>query len=75
MEQEATHIELLEERIDSLCVANEELRERLDKASNELVSIIERTQLLEQRNKDLSAQADRLRIHLQQGIELSRNEG
>ena len=70
MEQEATHIELLEDRIDSLCVANEELRERLDKASNELVSIIERTQLLEQRNKDLSAQADRLRIHLQQGIEL-----
>ena len=35
MEQEATHIELLEERIDSLCVANEELRERLDKASTE----------------------------------------
>jgi phage shock protein A len=70
MEQEATHIELLEERIDSLSVANEELRERLDKASNELISIIERTQLLEQRNRDLSAQADRLRIHLQQGIEL-----
>jgi len=70
MEQEATYIELLEERIDSLCVANEELRERLDKASNELVSIIERTQLLEQKNRDLSAQADRLRIHLQQGIEL-----
>jgi phage shock protein A len=70
MEQEATHIELLEERIDSLCVANEELRERLDKASTELVSIIERTQLLEQRNRDLSAQADRLRVHLQQGIEL-----
>lgn len=70
MEQEATHIELLEERIDSLCVANEELRERLDKASTELISIIERTQLLEQRNRDLTAQADRLRIHLQQGIEL-----
>jgi len=70
MEQEATHIELLEERIDSLAVANEELRERLDKASTELVSIIERTQLLEQRNRDLTAQADRLRIHLQQGIEL-----
>jgi hypothetical protein len=70
MEQEATHIELLEERIDSLSVANEELRERLDKASNELISIIERTQLLEQRNRDLTAQADRLRIHLQQGIEL-----
>lgn len=70
MEQEATHIELLEERIDSLAVANEELRERLDKASTELVSIIERTQYLEQRNRDLTAQADRLRIHLQQGIEL-----
>ena len=70
MEQEATHIELLEERIDSLCVANEDLRERLDKASTELISIIERTQLLEQRNRDLTAQADRLRIHLQQGIEL-----
>jgi phage shock protein A len=70
MEQEATHIEMLEERIDSLSVANEELRERLDKASNELISIIERTQLLEQRNRDLTAQADRLRIHLQQGIEL-----
>jgi hypothetical protein len=70
MEQEATHIEMLEERIDSLAVANEELRERLDKASTELVSIIERTQYLEQRNRDLTAQADRLRIHLQQGIEL-----
>jgi phage shock protein A len=70
MEQEATHIELLEERIDSLNVANEELRERLDKASAELISIIERTQLLEQRNRDLTAQADRLRIHLQQGVEL-----
>jgi hypothetical protein len=70
MEQEATHIEMLEERIDSLAVANEELRERLDKASTELISIIERTQYLEQRNRDLTAQADRLRIHLQQGIEL-----
>jgi regulator of replication initiation timing len=70
MEQEATHIEMLEERIDSLAVANEELRERLDKASTELISIIERTQYREQRNRDLTAQADRLRIHLQQGIEL-----
>lgn len=70
MEQETIHIELLEERIDELVVANEDLRNRLNKASNELISIIERTQLLEQRNRDLTAQADRLRIHLQQGIEL-----
>lgn len=70
MEQETIHIELLEERIDELVVANEDLRDRLNKASNELISIIERTQLLEQRNRDLTAQADRLRIHLQQGIEL-----
>lgn len=70
MEQETIHIELLEERIDELVVANEDLRDRLNKASNELISIMERTQLLEQRNRDLTAQADRLRIHLQQGIEL-----
>lgn len=70
MEQETIHIELLEERIDELVVATEFLRDRLNKVSNELISIIERNQLLEQRNRDLTAQADRLRIHLQQGIEL-----
>ncbi len=68
--QDNLEIELLQERIDSMTIANEELRERLTKATNELVSIMERCQQLELRNRELSARADRLRIHLEQGIEL-----
>lgn len=63
-------VELLQERIDSMNVANEELRERLSKATNDLVSIVERCQQLEQHNRELGAQIDRLRLHLQQGVEL-----
>lgn len=68
--EEALQIELLEERIDSLTIANEELRDRLNKASVELVAIYQRIEQLEYKNRDLGAQADRLRIHLHEGIEL-----
>jgi predicted nuclease with TOPRIM domain len=63
-------IELLQDRVDSLNVANEELRERLTKATNELVSLHERYQQIESVNRELSVQIGRLRLHLQQGIEL-----
>jgi flagellar biosynthesis/type III secretory pathway chaperone len=68
--EQQLEIELLQERVDSMQVANEELRERLNKTTNEIVALVERCQYLEQKNKDLSAQIDRLRIHLQQGVEL-----
>ena len=63
-------VELLQDRVDSLVVANEELRERLTNATNEFVKIAERCQQLEQSNRELSAQVGRLRLHIQQGIEL-----
>ncbi len=68
--QESIEVELLQERIDSMTVANEELRERLVKAGNELIAITERCQQLELRNRELGAQIDRLRLHLTQGVEL-----
>lgn len=68
--EESLEVELLQERVDSLNVANEELRERLTATTNEMVAIVERSQQLQLRNKELSAQIDRLRLHLQQGIEL-----
>lgn len=68
--QDNIEIELLQDRIDSMTVANEELRERLANATNELIAITERCQQLELRNKELGAQIDRLRTHLAQGIEL-----
>jgi flagellar biosynthesis/type III secretory pathway chaperone len=68
--EQQLEIELLQERVDSMQVANEELRERLNKTTNEIVALVERCQYLELKNKDLSAQIDRLRIHLQQGVEL-----
>jgi hypothetical protein len=63
-------IELLQERIDSMNVVNEELRERSTQATKELALIQQQYQELEQRNKDLTAQMDRLRLHIQQGVEL-----
>jgi chromosome segregation ATPase len=63
-------IELLQERIDSMNVVNEELRERSAQATKELALIHQQYQELEQRNKDLTAQMDRLRLHIQQGVEL-----
>ena len=63
-------IELLQDRLDAMTIANEELRERLTKTTNELVTIIERSQQLELRNKELGAWIDRLRLHLAQGVEL-----
>lgn len=63
-------IELLQDRVDSLVVANEELRERASKVSQEMIKIIELNQQLEQKNRELGAQIDRLRLHIQQGIEL-----
>lgn len=63
-------IELLQERIDSMNVVNEELRERFTQATSELALIHQQYQELEQRNKDLTAQMDRLRLHIQQGVEL-----
>jgi uncharacterized protein YhaN len=63
-------IELLQERIDSMNVVNEELRERSTQATKELALIHQQYQELEQRNKDLTAQMDRLRLHIQQGVEL-----
>lgn len=68
--QESIEVELLQERIDSMTVANEELRERLAKATNELIAITERCQQLELRNRELGASIDRLRTHLAQGVEL-----
>jgi uncharacterized protein YhaN len=63
-------IELLQERIDSMNVVNEQLRDRSTQAMNELALIHQQYQELEQRNKDLTAQMDRLRLHIQQGVEL-----
>lgn len=63
-------IELLQDRVDSLMVANEELRERASKVSHEMIKIIEQNQQLEQKNRELGAHIDRLRLHIQQGIEL-----
>jgi len=63
-------IELLQDRVDSMTVANEELRERLTKATNDLVALHERYQQMESVNRELSAQIGRLRLHIQQGIEL-----
>jgi len=51
-------------------VANEELRERASKVSHEMIKIIEQNQQLEQKNRELGAHIDRLRLHIQQGIEL-----
>ncbi len=68
--QDNIEIELLQERIDSMNVANEELRERLATATNELIAITERCQQLELRNKELGASIDRLRTHIAQGVEL-----
>lgn len=63
-------IELLLERIDSMNVANEELRERLAKVTHEMITIAERSHELERENKELSAKVGRLLLHLQQGVEL-----
>lgn len=68
--QDNIEIELLQDRVDSMTVANEELRERLSKTTTELIAIIEKCQQLELRNRELGAQIDRLRIHLAQGVEL-----
>lgn len=70
MEQETLEIELLQDRVDSMMVAHDELRERLDKATAELDSAMAGNEILKQNNRDLSAQIDRLRVHLAQGVEL-----
>jgi predicted nuclease with TOPRIM domain len=62
--------ELLQERVDSLTVASEELRDRVALLKAENTKVTERCNELEKTNKDLSAQVDRLRLHLQQGVEL-----
>jgi predicted nucleic acid-binding Zn-ribbon protein len=67
---ESLETELLNERVDSLNIANEELRERLEAAHNQLAKVTVNALRLEQHNKDLSKQIDRLRLHIQQGIEL-----
>lgn len=63
-------IELLQERVDSLHVANEDLRERLAKTIEEMSAISERAQKLEDENRELSARVGRLQLHIQQGVEL-----
>ena len=62
--------ELLQERVDSLTVASEEMRDRVALLKAENTKVTERCNELEKTNKDLSAQVDRLRLHLQQGVEL-----
>jgi hypothetical protein len=62
--------ELLQERIDALTVVNEEVRDRVALLKAENLKLTERCEELEKTNKDLSAQVGRLRLHLQQGVEL-----
>lgn len=67
---EETELELLRERVDELNVALEGLRQSLSARKTELEAVKVAHADLLRLNRDLSAQIDRLRLHLQQGIEL-----
>lgn len=60
-------VELLESRLDDMTIAMETARSHHENTIQELTKYIEE---LEKRNRELSAQVDRLRLHLQQGVEL-----
>ena len=69
-ESEATELEMWQARCDELQVASERLREERDNARNTAAlmeaEVAKQTQII----SELNAQVDRLRIHIQQGVEL-----
>jgi outer membrane murein-binding lipoprotein Lpp len=69
-ESEATELEMWQARCDELQVASERLREERDNARSTAAlmeaEVAKQTQII----SELNAQVDRLRIHIQQGVEL-----
>lgn len=70
MSPNEVEVELLEDRVDSLVVANDELRDRLAELSQQITAIAGENERLVKRNRELSAHIDRLALHVSQGVEL-----
>ena len=69
-ESEATELEMWQARCDELQVTCERLREERDSARN-IAALLEAEFAKQMATvADLHAQIDRLRIHIQQGVEL-----
>ena len=57
-------------RCDELSIVNEQLREQRDNARSIAQRLEEALTQSEEKVKELSATMDRLRLHIQQGVEL-----
>lgn len=57
-------------RCDELTIANEQLREQRETARGLAQRLEEALTQAEEKVKELSATVDRLRLHIQQGVEL-----
>lgn len=62
--------EAWQSRCDALAVANEQLREQRQIARSLAQRLEEALTQSEEKVKELSATVDRLRLHIQQGVEL-----
>jgi len=62
--------EAWQSRCDELTVANEQLREQRENARALAQGLEEALTQAEEKIKHLSASVDRLRLHIQQGVEL-----
>jgi len=69
-ESEATELEMWQARCDELQVATERLREERDNARTTAALMEAEYAKLSVTVAELHAQIDRLRIHIQQGVEL-----
>ena len=67
---DAVEIELLLERLDQIELANKLLRERLTEQLAQVTQLQEQLDKVQELNTQLGARADRLALHLQQGVEL-----
>ncbi len=69
-ETERTELEMWQSRCDELHTASELLREERDKARTTAMLLEEELTKQQEAVRELRAQVDRLRLHIQQGVEL-----
>jgi len=69
-ETESTELDWWQARCDELHTANERLREERDAARTTAALMEAALSEAEQKMRELTALADRLRLHIQQGVEL-----